>query len=63
MDDRIRNMREQNIGEVFGDYKKHGAYYLLATQMGNSERATYLQRNGANPGTVAELDSVHARWR
>jgi hypothetical protein len=52
LDERIRTMRDQNITDVFGDYKKLGAVYLLATTMGANERAAYLKRNGAAPDVL-----------
>jgi hypothetical protein len=42
-------MREQNITSAFGDYRKLGAVYLMATTMGANERAGYLKKNGASP--------------
>jgi len=47
MDDRVQTVREQNIKQVFGDYQRHGAVYLLATTMSQGQRAAYLQQNGA----------------
>jgi hypothetical protein len=48
MDDRIQNMREQNFRDVFGDYKRLGSVYLLATTMAAGQRTSYLQKNGAS---------------
>src|SRR5205085_608015 len=52
MDDRIREMRERNIGEVFGDYKRLGGVYLLATTMAGGERDAYLRKNGADASVL-----------
>jgi hypothetical protein len=49
MDERIKNMREQNMRDVFGDYRRQGAHYLIATVMGQSEGPAYLKKIGANP--------------
>jgi hypothetical protein len=48
LDDRVRDMRERNIAEVFGDYKRLGGVYLLATTLGGGERDGYLRKNGAS---------------
>ena len=47
MDDRVEAMFEQNLKQVFGDYQRLGAVYLLATSMGQGERAAYLKKNDA----------------
>jgi mono/diheme cytochrome c family protein len=52
MDERIKNMREQNIRDLYGDYRRHGAFYLLATTMPENQRAAYLTKNGADPALV-----------
>jgi hypothetical protein len=52
MDERIRTMRDGNIQEVFGDYRKFGAVYLMATQMPEKDRQAYLTKNGANPAVL-----------
>ncbi len=49
MDDRVESMFEQNLTQVFGDYRHLGAVYLLATSMSQGERAAYLEKNGAPP--------------
>jgi len=52
MDDRLRNMREQAIQDLYGDYKKQGAAYLLAMTMPENQRAAFLKKNGADPALV-----------
>ncbi len=52
MDQRLMNMREQSLSEVFGDYRHLGGVYLMATQMNPKDRASYLQKNKADPAVV-----------
>jgi hypothetical protein len=53
MDERINSMREQNMTDVFGDFKRLGAVYLFATTMQANQRDAFLKKNGASP-TVME---------
>lgn len=55
MDERIKAAREQNMKDVFGDYKKDAAVYLLALTMPENQRAAYVTKNGAAPTAVCEL--------
>ena len=52
MDERIKTMREQNIKELFGDYRQHGAVYLLALTMPENQSASYLTKSGADPALL-----------
>ena len=52
MDERIKTMREQNIKDLFGDYRRHGAVYLLAMTMPENQSASYLTKNGADPALL-----------
>jgi mono/diheme cytochrome c family protein len=64
MDDHVQSMNEQNIKQVFGDYQHLGAVYLLATSLGQSERAAYLQKNGASAEVLPNwLQFIHSGSR
>jgi hypothetical protein len=52
MDQRVENMNEQNIAQVFGDYRKLGGMYLLATSMPEGQRAAFVKKNGGAPDVV-----------
>jgi hypothetical protein len=52
MDQRIESVRQQNINDVFGDYRKLGGVYLLATSMPTGERDAYLKKNGASAAVL-----------
>jgi len=52
MDERIKNMRDENIKALLGDYRQHGADYLLATTKPERERAAYLTKRGADPALL-----------
>ncbi len=52
MDDRIQALRDQNMKEVFGDYRRLGGVYLLATTMPARDRDGYLKKNGADPSVM-----------
>ena len=58
MDERIKTMRDQNIADLFGDYRRHGAVYLLATTMPENQRARYLTKNGADPALLQNWVSL-----
>ena len=58
MDDRIKTMRDQNITGLLGDYRQHGAVYLLATTLPENQRAAYLKKNGADPALMQNWVSV-----
>jgi hypothetical protein len=50
MDQRINTMRDQNMKDVFGDYRHLTAVYLMATALPENQRAAFLASNGnANP--------------
>jgi hypothetical protein len=53
LDERVRTTRDQDIADVFGDYKKLGAVYLMATTMNGGERDAFLHKNGAAVEPVA----------
>ena len=52
MDERVETTNEQNITQVFGDYRKLGGMYLLATSMPESQRAAFVKKNGGAPEVV-----------
>jgi hypothetical protein len=52
LDQRIQEMREQNLKNLFGDYKRHAAVYLLATTLPARDAAAYLTKNGADPALL-----------
>jgi hypothetical protein len=52
MDERIKTMRDQNIKDLWGDYRQHAEAYLLAMTLPENQRAAYLTRNGANPALL-----------
>ena len=58
MDERIKTMRDQNVRNLLGDYKRHGAVYLLATTMPENQRAAYLTKNGADPAVAQNWMNV-----
>jgi Protein of unknown function (DUF1553)/Protein of unknown function (DUF1549)/Planctomycete cytochrome C len=58
MDERIQAMRDQNIKTLLGDYRQHGAVYLLATTLPEIQRSAYLTRNGADPAVLQNWVSV-----
>jgi len=47
MDDRMEALYEADLTQAFGDYKRLGAVYLMATSMPVSDRAAYLKKNAA----------------
>ncbi len=58
MDDRIASTREGFIKELYGDYTRHAAVYLLATTMNEREAAAYVKKNGADPMLVKNWDGI-----
>ena len=58
LDERIKTMREQNIRSLFGDYRQHGEFYLLALTMPENQRANYLRKNGADPALLQNWNNV-----
>jgi hypothetical protein len=58
MDARISALRDQGIKELFGDYRRQGAVYMLATTMPERQRAAYLSKNGADPALLENWTSL-----
>jgi hypothetical protein len=52
LDERVVTMRDQNMQEVFGDYKKLGSVYLYATQLPANQREAFLAKYKANPAVL-----------
>ncbi len=52
LDERIKTTRDGFIKELYGDYRRHAAIYLLATTMNPREAAAYATKNGADPALV-----------
>jgi hypothetical protein len=52
LDERIKTTRDGFIKELYGDYRRHAAIYLLATTMNQREAAAYATKNGADPALV-----------
>jgi hypothetical protein len=52
MDQRIQTMIEQNLNEVFGDYKRLGADYLMAIPMTPKERTSFLEKTKLDPAVM-----------
>ena len=49
MDERLKTMVEQNMKDVFGDYRRLGGVYLMATQTPENQRGAFLAKYGATP--------------
>lgn len=49
MDERMQAMFDENVREAFGDYRRFGAAYLMATTMSPGSAASYLKKKGAAP--------------
>jgi hypothetical protein len=60
LDDRIRDVRERNIAEVFGDCKRLDGVYLPATTLGGGERNGYLRKT-VRAYPCCRTAEVHAR--
>ena len=58
MDARISALREQNIKSLFGDYKRDGAAYLLATTLPERQRAAFLAKSGADPALLQNWTNI-----
>jgi hypothetical protein len=58
LDERIKTQRDQNIKSMVGDYRMHGAYYLLAMTKPERERSAYLTKNGADPALLQNWMSI-----
>jgi len=58
LDERIKNRRDQNIQDMVGDYRKHGAFYLVAMTIPEKDRAAYLTKNGADPALLPNWISL-----
>src|SRR4029078_3293774 len=58
MDARLNALREQDIKSQFGEYRRQGAVYLLATTMAERQRAAFLTRNGADPALLQNWTSI-----
>ena len=58
MDARLNALREQDIKLLFGDYRRHGAAYLLATSLPERQRAAYLTKNGADPALLQNWTNI-----
>jgi hypothetical protein len=52
LDARVRAQVDQHIANLFGDYRRHGGLYLMATTLPENRRARYLARSEANPALV-----------
>jgi hypothetical protein len=52
LDDRVKTMREQGMKDVFGDYRRFSAVYLMATALPENQRAVFLAKNGNPPAEV-----------
>ena len=59
MDERIKTMREQNIKELFGDYRRHGAVYLLAMTMPENQSACLPHEEWRGSRSSTELGQAH----
>ena len=55
MDERIKTMREQNIKDLFGDYRRHGAVYLLAMTMPENQQRVLPHEEWGGPRPSTEL--------
>jgi hypothetical protein len=49
LDERLNTMIEENMKDVFGDYRRLGGVYLLATQIPEKERDAFLEKYRASP--------------
>jgi hypothetical protein len=58
IDDRMKAMRDQNVTALLGNYRQHGAHYLLAMTMSERERTSYLTKNGADPALLQNWVNV-----
>jgi len=52
LDDRLHDMTEQNMKEVFGDYKHFGGVYLYATALEGKKRDAFLAKYGAPQASI-----------
>ena len=52
LDDRLHAMTEQNMKEVFGDYKHFGGVYLYATSLEGKKRDAFLAKYGAPQASI-----------
>jgi hypothetical protein len=52
MDQRVQSTTDQNMKEVFGDYKKFGGVYLYATQLDGKQRNAFMTKYGAPPASL-----------
>ena len=52
LDARTATQVNQHIATLFGDYRRHGGLYLMATTLPENQRARYVSRAGANPALV-----------
>jgi mono/diheme cytochrome c family protein len=58
LDGRMTSTREQFIKELYGDYRRHAAVYLMATTMSPKEGASYASKNGADLALVANWTAL-----
>lgn len=52
MDEKIKAMVEQNMTDVFGNYRRFGGVYLLASSMPEKQRAAFLAKYNAPPAVI-----------
>jgi hypothetical protein len=52
LDERMSSMLNQNVSAFLGDYRRHGAHYLISMVLPERERAPYLTKIGANPALL-----------
>ena len=48
----MQAIADENVMEAFGDYKRFGAAYLMATTMSEGSAASYLKKKGAPVGPL-----------
>ena len=52
LDGRIRTQVNEHVASLFGDYRRHGGLYLMASTLPEDRRARYLSRGDARPSVV-----------
>ena len=52
LDTRVRTQVNQQIENLFGDYRRQAGLYLMATTLPENQRARYLSRHDANPALL-----------
>jgi hypothetical protein len=48
----------KHVASLFGDYRRHGGLYLMATTLPENQRARYLSRSDANPALVQNWSAL-----